>query len=238
MKTFLEYIESRFNESVTFSIQDYKPQNPVKGLYDLSVEINNQLMRSFGEAYRTGDMKNIYDKFTIDGNTYMDAQEGTLNFYSGGMEESVVKKCLEAIKYFLGNYGAKLTGPIKKEQSNIYKMDVYRFPVSVKNDEDIAPELNVANYAAEKIVVDMLQMHPEEAFIGSIHVNDLLLKLGTLSDFAFQQMQSEPTVERPKKGPIAYDAGFDAERLQRYIDVLTQMAQWAKENGYDYIHWA
>lgn len=39
MKTFIEYVEENVNESVTFSVADYSPENPVRDLTDLSYVI-------------------------------------------------------------------------------------------------------------------------------------------------------------------------------------------------------
>lgn len=186
----------------------------------------------FEESYNTGDMRYLQDKFTVDGD-YLNQPKGILNFYSGGMDPALVQKCLNAIKYLLGEYGAKLTGPITKDISRLYETETYRFPVSVENKENIAPELNVTNMAAQKIVQDMLQMHGEDVYAGSVSVSDLLFKLGSLSGFSIQNMQTEPEVSKN-----SYSFGFDEERLQRYINELTRMAVWAKEHEYDTITWS
>jgi len=187
-------------------------------------------------------MTNVMEKFTIDGTDF--GPEGKLNFYTGGMNETLIKKLIEAAKYYIKEFGAELTGPIRKDKSGLYKdehgnpVEVHRFPVRITGEgqEERPPELNVANRNAQIIVKDILQIHGEY-YTGSINARDLLLKLDMLSDFAKDMLPIAPSSEKGKGGAIAYDFGLSSDQIDRYVNTLEKMAQWAINKGYDYIQW-
>jgi len=265
MKSFNEWMDLR--ESVTFSIQDWQPSRQVaKNISDLGYSISSKLMKQFGKEYETGDMQHIWDKFTMDGYD-VDAKDGTMNFYSGGMDEKVVNKIIEAIKYYLKEYGAKLVGPIRQDKSGMFKdkegksIDVVRFPVQITETIELPPELNVANRNAEIIVKEILQI-PGEYYNGTISARDLLMKTSQLSDFAKGMLPIAPSTQEPswqtrlqdlvqslgrgetdedrgrkEKGVTNYDAGLSEDQINRYLEVLENMAKWAMEHDYDYISW-
>jgi hypothetical protein len=223
------------NESVTFRVQDYRPKNPVSSIFDLSQKINALLMNIMGKGYETGHYR-YWDKLTIDGYD-VDAKKGILNFYSGGMDDDLVKRCLKAIKYYLGDFGVRLSGEIRKDKSNLYKMEVYRIPVEITDtDEDRAPEMNVTNKAANVIIQDIFQL--PHSWSGSIPVESLLMKLSRFTSSDAKQLQTEPTLNyQGKSKPIVFTGGFDAGRIERYLSTLEQMAKWADKNKYYAIEW-
>jgi len=243
MKSFKEW--AILKESVTFTVKDWRPsKQTARDLLELSYHINSRLAEMAGrDAYKSGDMTNVMEKFTIDGDAF--GTEGGLNFYSGGMNEALVKKLVEAAKYYIGEFGAELTGPIRKDKSGLYKsekgepVEVHRFPVRIKEEEaeERPPELNVANRNAGIIIRDMLNLPSQMSDYGSITAPDLLMKLSQLSDFSKGMLPIAPTAERGKGGAMFHDAGLSAEQIERYAEILEQMARWAIENDYDYIQW-
>jgi hypothetical protein len=219
------------NESVTFTIKDYSKQK-IDDISHLAYMIDSALRRSLGAAYNTEGFK--YSRLDMDGGDTW-KQEGTLNFYAGGMPEEAIKKALAAVQYFVKEHDAVVTGPIRKETSKMFKVPVYRIPVKLAPDNTQAPEMNVSNSNARMILQDLLNL-PSDELYGSISAQELLMKIGGISDFNKQMMLQAPSVDKGK-GATIYHGGVDEDQIERYLSTLEKMARWAMENDYNEIQW-
>ena len=216
------------NESVTFTIKDYSKQK-IDDIYNLAYIVNSELRKSLGTEYNAEGFK--HSRLDIDGlETHQ--QKGILNFYAGNLSDEIVKKALAAIQYFIKEHDAVLTGQIKKEISNMFKVPVYRIPVKLAPDNNIQPpEMNVSNGNATIILHDILNLHNNELY-GSISARELLMKIGSVSDFTKQM-----SLKTPSKEKNVYHSGTSEDQIERYLSTLEKMARWAMENDYDEIQW-
>ena len=234
MRFFLEWVKS-INESITFSVKGFQAKT-VPNLFYLGYDINSKLGRTFGDKYYEGFPHNRFD---IDG-TDTDLTEGIMNFYAGGLSEDMLQKILKAIPYFVEERGGKVTGPMKLDTSRMFKMPVYRIPTALtNNNENKPPELNLANGNAEVLVQDILQISQDgEYYAGSIDVRELMMKLSMVSDFTKGMSLRANSVEKGEKGASIYNMGLSEDQINRYLEILEQMAKWAMEHNYDQIQWA
>ena len=232
MKKFVEWL---LEESVTFTVKHFRRKS-VQNLYWLGCAIESKLSNTFGAAYHEGFK---YSRFDIDG-LDTEAMDGIMNFYAGGLSEEILQKALKAIPYYLQEKGARVTGPVKKEMSNMFKVPVYRFPVKLNDaKEDVAPELNLANGNAAVLIRDILGIaKDEDYYAGSIDVRELMMKLGMVSDFTKEMSMRAPSFEKGEKGASIYSGGLSEEQINRYLEVLERMCRWAIENNYDKIQWS
>jgi hypothetical protein len=47
-----------------------------------------------------------------------------------------------------------------------------------------------------------------------------------------------PSFEKGEKGASVYGGALTEEQINRYLEVLERMCQWAMDNNYDEIQWA
>jgi hypothetical protein len=169
----------------------------------------------------------------------VDAQEGNLNFYAGDLSAYIVKKAVATIQYFAKEHQAQVTGPVQQDISRMFKVPVYRIPVKLaKMTEDRPPEMNVSNANAAIILQDLLNQPSENVDGGSISARELLMKLGSVSDFSKQMTMKAPSQEVGKRGAAFYDGGVSEQQIERYLFTLEKMARWAIEHNYDEIVWS
>jgi hypothetical protein len=226
------------NESVSFTVRGWESAVP-KNIYYLALTIDRKLREIFGKQYETGDLSGAYEKLTIDG-LEADAKEGTLNFYGGGMKPELVKKFIDAIKFYLREMNINLTGVIQTDKSNMFtKKDsregitVYRIPVAITGREKRPPELNIANDNAAVLMQDILDIDDYQA--GSISPHELLDKLRKVDSFAVDMStQTAGWMGREKRH---YYGGISEPQIRQYLDQLKQLAMWSIQNHYDVIDW-
>ena len=216
MKTFLEWL---LNETATFAVKGTDlPQNLDKAVFNLAADVANKFPASFQSG-------SFFNDIALDGLATGD--QGVINFYSHGKPDA--DKILKAIPYLVGEHGMKVTGPIKKDVSASRDGEpVYRMPVSLERQiTDIPPELNVAEENAAELL-NMLNINSASGIYGDINVRDLAMKLSAATDFHTQM-----TARAPQDNGNNYVAGLSQEQLQRYLDTLEKMVQWAIKNDYD-----
>lgn len=222
------------NESVTFTVKGHTKEQ-IENIYYLATTIDRDLRRTLGSAYQT--QKADQPRLDMDG-LDVDAQEGNLNFYAGDLSAAVIKKAVAAIQYFVKEHQAQITGPVKQDISRMFKVPVYRIPVKLaKMTEDRPPEMNVSNANAAVILQDILNQPSDDVDGGSISARELLMKLGSVSDFAKQMTMKAPSKEVGKGGATFYDGGVSEQQIERYLSTLEKMARWAIEHNYDEIVW-
>lgn len=221
MKTFLEWLQS-LNESATFAVKGTDlPENLDKAVFLLA----NDVATKFPASFQNGS---FFHDIALDG-LATGGDQGVINFYSHGKPDA--DKILKAIPYLIGEHGMKMIGPVKKDVSASRDGEpVYRIPVSLERQtSDIPPELNVAEENAMELL-DMLNINSASGIYGDIDVRELAMKLSTATDFHTQM-----TARAPQDDSNYYVAGLSQEQLQRYLDVLEKMVQWAIKNDYDTI---
>lgn len=226
MKNFYEWL---LNESITFQVadigSDQKSEDFHSLCWNLSFKIYDMFKDDFKIAYESSKMS-PYELVTPDGDYYSGGSE-VINFYAGYFPESSRKKILDAILYLLSEFNMKLNKVVRSENSNMHNVLVYRIPVISSNNTDPAPELNVANTNAREIL-NMLNISGD--LCGSVSVHELNMKLSTITDF-----HKGMSLRATEKGSNVVSYGLNMNQLERYIDVLEKMVQWALKNNYDTI---
>lgn len=214
-----------FFESVTVRVADYNEEQPPESISYLGYAIISKLRRAVPEFNKGTNPEG----FTIDG-LDVDATEGVMNFYPQGIPDQAIPKILKAIKYYLGEFGAKF-GEFKEDQSNMFKGEkVYRIRVQLtQKAHNKPPEINMANGAFDVVFHKVLNMPSN--FGGHISARDLLIKIDSTSDFTISIQKSSTTKEPGKAKFIEF--GIDEERIRRHLDGLRQLAKWAIDNDYD-----
>jgi hypothetical protein len=217
------------NESMTVSIRGY--EEPPRNILDLAFHIERQLRRvpQFKQAKRP-------EVITIDGTTNFNSRNGTINFYSEGIPDSAIPNILKGIQFYLDEFGAK-HGQFSKDISKAFGGTVYRIDIEMGTATDMPPHINLSNSNARMIFGDVLGLSQHESDNGfyKIPIHDLLIKLNTLAstDFSKGVHPSTITKEKGKATYIAY--GYNQETLQRILDDIHQIANWAIANNYDFI---
>lgn len=220
MKTFLEWL---LGESATFAIKGTEsPKNLDYAVYSLA----NDVARKFPASFTN---RSPFEEIALDG-LATGQDHGVINFYSH--EKPDAEKILKAIPYLAGEHGMKITGPIKQDISGSRDgQTVYRIPVSFENKTaDPPPELNVAEANARELLAMLNLYNPSVGLYSDLDVRELAMKLSTATDFHTQM-----TARAPEEEGNFYSGGLSQEQLQRYLDTLESMVQWAIKNDYDTI---
>lgn len=226
MKKFTEWL---LNESVTFQVADISSDQQNEDFHSLCWKLASKVRQMFPDDFSVAfesSKIDSHDLITPDGSYYSGGNE-EINFYAGYFPEGSRKKILDAILYLLPEFNMKLNGIVKSDVSSVHNSVVYRIPIISSNNTDPAPELNVANANAREIL-NMLNIGGD--LCGSISVNELNMKLGTITDF-----HKGMSLRATEKSSNFVSYGLDMKQLERYIDVLEKMVAWALKNDYDTI---
>lgn len=217
----------QLNETVTFRVDtpDVDNNSP-SDILSLAFKINSILQNSI-PGYNKGTNP---EQLTIDGYNGK-ATEGILNFYVEGMNEPTIQKALQAIQYYLKEYGVQLTAQITADTSNLFGNIVYRIPVKMTIDKPQPPEVNMTNQLAAVLLKNMLGI--EDWAVGEISARELLMKLNSISDFS-----KDMAITSPEQDKNFYNPGISKDRIERNISQLEALARWAIENNYDTIAYA
>ena len=225
-----------YGESMTFAVADADnvPEDiGTAGFHiawgkDLTAFLHNNLSP---EEIATWQENRPPDWLIPDGDSYFE-QNGILNLYTKGLPEKVVTKLVGAIKYYLGELGAKVTGEVKKEKSKMFDSEVYRIPVSLTPTSENAPEMNLSNRNAEYFLTQVLGYHQATLEAGSYNAKEMLMKLEQIED---EQEKLDNAVVPSKQQGNNYEGGISSEQIQRYILKLKEICEWAITNGHTYI---
>jgi hypothetical protein len=225
MKRFTEWLDD-LTESVTFQISDIQSDQKNEDLHSLSWKLASRVRKMFPEEFESIKL-DFYDLITPDGDYYGPNRTEEINYYAGFFPEESRKKILDAILYLLSEFNIKLNGSVRKDDSRVYKKTVYRIPVMHVPNKNPAPELNIANGNARELL-NMLNIHGD--LCGNISVQELNMKLSTITDFHKNMTTRAPEI---KSNFVSH--GLSVNQLERYIDTLEKMIQWALKNNYDTI---
>jgi hypothetical protein len=212
-------------ESVTFQIADLNDNQKNEDITTLSAKLAEKTKKMFYSEFQATKMP-FYELITYDGDYFLNGKE-EINFYAGFFPENIREKILNAILYLLNEFNMKQNGPVQSNTSKIHDTLVYRIPVISHNNIDPALELNVANANAREIL-NMLNIQGD--LCGTIDVRELNIKLASLTDF-----HKDMSLRATEKGSNFIAYGLDNKQLNRYIDTLEKMTQWAIKNNYDTI---
>jgi hypothetical protein len=215
MKKFNEWL----NESVSITIKDYTASS-YKDIYELSWNIGSKVRHLPGANKATNS-----EFLTIDGGDTWKT-EGVLNFYHQGIPPENLPKILSAISYYLKEAGVEI-GQWKTDISNLFKEPVARIAVKMHPQGGAAPEVNMANEMAEIIFHGILNLPRFNVNNFEIAAADLLIKLGSVNDFAIKNAVQEPTRQKN-----LISTGVSEDRIRRHLENLEKLAHWATENGY------
>lgn len=228
MKTFNEWL-SNLNETVTFRVSNIDKSQVKKDLHFLTSDLALEMSESFPQefSYATQQSGQYYgDLITPDGDYYSEGKE-EINFYSGFFPEESRKKMLQAILYMLPEHRMKLNGSVREDNSRLNQVSVYRIPVAVGAQKNPAPELNVASQNAREIL-KMLNIHGD--LCGDIDVRELNMKLNMITDFHKRMTDRAPEIDHN-----FINFGLSIDQIERYIQTLQSIVDWALHNNYDTI---
>ena len=231
--------ESYLQESVTFFIADVDKE--VENLLELSQKLLwGDYITDFANKFFSEEEKNWFSEnrkplewITADGGHEF-AKNGILNVYLTPIPERWQEKFLSAIKYYIVEFGGKVTGSVIKNKSSMYDSDVYRIPVEiVVNSKNNPPELNISTANARAIFVDVLN-YSDEYFseYPNVPANELLMKIEQVEDNEYQ-IQSAARETEIEGNFIS--VGLDEEKIKRILNSLKDICNWAIDNNYTYI---
>jgi hypothetical protein len=215
---------------VTFKVADYQDVRGPRNLADLGYAVKNQLHRAVPEFNQGTNPEG----FTIDGLDVWKT-DGTMNFYPAGIPKAAIPKVLAAIKYYLGESGAKF-GEFTEDRSGLFTGEtVYRIPVKLRKATGGGPEeVNVTNVSAATMLG---LLNVPEHLQGSASARDLLIRIDNLTEPDIRRVVSPPSVSQRPGAATVISGGMDEARVRRTLDALRTLAKWAIDNDYDTIQW-
>ena len=221
------------NESVSFYPKDWE-ESSFKDLLSLTYHVNDILHKIPGYSNGTSP-----EKFTTDGDAHFKTS-GTLNFYTKGMPETAVKTALQAIPYYLKELGAEVIGTPRKDTSKLFGGEVYRFQARLTaTQEDRPPDINMSNVNARVILTELLGILPaREDLAGVFNARELMMKIKGVTDFHQEIPELSPikqVIKPPTQDGNIHYGGIDQEYIQRALESLEKLAQWAIDHHYDQI---
>jgi len=219
----VNFKEWLLSESMDVIVKNYDYPK-IKDLLSLSYAIDRELYKHIPEYKQSKHMYTL----TIDG-TNPSTTKGTLNFYTKGIPEESIPKILKGIQYYLEEY--KITyGPFRKELSKAYGTPVIRIPIkNIPIKKEGPPKLNLANANAHYLFSNILGFHGENGY--NIPARDLLIKIDTIG---YVKSRPQQIYQQPGKA-TTIEAGYSKEMIEDRLEQIRKIAQWAIENGYDYI---
>jgi hypothetical protein len=207
-------------------------ERPIESVFDLAYKLSNLVIRRLPKEFAGKNCTNI---ITQDG--YDESPEGVINFYAEKFTKESISNVLQTIKYFIPELGGQLTAEPRADISKLYGGLVYRIPVKITSVSDSPPEMNLSNVNAAELL-RMLNISLIDDLYGSIDVRELAMKLATLTDFSIQMSAQAPDQGVGDSGARWYDGGRSMQQVERYIQTLNAMVQWAIENHYDTIQFS
>lgn len=102
-------------------------------------------------------------------------------------------------------------------------------------EADDLPELNVAN-ANARALLRMLGLEAEGDLVGSIDPEDLLFRISMADPTSAQRPMTDNhgvhiAEDAVRQVPRMIDCGLQEDQVRRYLQILTFLAETAKERG-------
>ena len=254
------------NESMTLYIQNYDFQ-PRKDqllslcdhlLQEVLRPILNNLPKDQQEYFRKNGI-GFYETIVPDGSSSIYSPTGIINFYVSGLMSNSLRQALTGILRELKKLGIQW-GPLKKEDSNMFKSQVIRIPI-VKNKHiyNGPPEITFSNRNAYHIFHEVLQYPGEHTF--TMNAQELKQRIDLafgdknwiekhqISDKHIEPVAPEdkwkdetPVSDNPgdqafqdlsnKGGMNIYSFGLNDQAIRDRLYAIWQFADWAIKHGF------
>jgi len=236
--------------SITFfPIDSHKISQP-KTVFNLSYALMGWVYKNLPEELRSKTPEPV----ASDGLTDMDKMTGIINWYVPKEVEmqDVVPYIFKAIEQEFTPLGISVSH-IEKDKSNMFDENVLRLHVNKNetSEQQAIPELNAANRNA-LILLKILGL--EEDYSGTVDAQEIknriekLRQTDLLKDFTLDPSETQSVKEQdpadwwkqeePQKGPRMIDMGLSQEQLNRYLDELEQIADYALTLNNKKVCWA
>lgn len=229
------------NESMSVYIQGYNFHEDIKDLDDVCRRLVDMVIEPFWNKLNDEQQQDVrtggsmyHGIITPDGDYYQSGKQ-RINFYVGGWPKEMIPKMLSAFEYYLKELKVNHT-PIKLDQSNLYKVPVYRTEIlKFETTKNSAPELNLANDNARLIFGDLLGFPEENGGFFEISPHDLYIKIENLNKDLLQVHAREPYQTGVNK-VTSYHGGLSAEQIAQRLEIIKKIAKYAMDNGYPEIY--
>lgn len=245
MRTFNEWLYD-LNESITFQIADISSQERMGDDFpnivnELAKKLRQQMFVDDFTAATEASGLSYYQLIEMSDNYFSNPDQLEIHFWAGFFPEPSRKKILDAILYLLPEFHLELKNTVQSKQLANYNAEnkygrksvlVYEIPVGIlQNTAQAAPSVNVASANAHELL-KMLNLDTGYEY-GTINVHDLSIRLASLTDF-----HKDMATRSPETSANFIGFGLDQNQLQRYINDLEKMVQWAMSNNYDTISYS
>jgi hypothetical protein len=184
------------------------------------------------------------EMFTPDGSSSGFDPTGVINFYTSGLLPDVKLRILDNIEKSLSSKGFKffISDP---EKSGLSGKEVYRIKINhnpfASIDIDAAPEVKFSNTNMISVLNALGLDDIAEEYGGLVDVDELLLLIRNVSGKSMEQ-QSRPRYHsdmekfknpgQEQRGATIIDQGLSSSDIQERINMLYDLAVWAKKHNY------
>ena len=224
------------NASMNVMIPDYKYPRKKDTVLDIAYLLMDYLEPFFnkltGFELEYWKKNRIPDFITSDGDDY-DKETGTINVYLKGLPERTYPILNNIISKALTKEGFQFTPPII-ENSNMYESKVMRIKITnnpYSNQNNQPPELNLANDNAILIFQKILGYDLSESY-AEFPIFDLMHKINKLTNEKIEENE-RPWSRDWGKGKAELITGeYNLEQIQRTINKIKEIANWALQHGY------
>jgi hypothetical protein len=224
-------------------ISGYSTQNDMKNLDDIAEYLKRKIINPLWEKL-SPEEKDVVRKagsmhhgiLTPDGSYYNRDKKEILNLYTGGWPERFIKSLVEGVKYYLDELKIKYSSFINDKSKMFDGDSVVRIPIlSWKPTEDTPPSLNLANGNAMLIFGQLLKYKVEEGGFYNIAPADLIVKIDNLEKDQLR-IHARDQYSSTRGGSQTINGGLDENGIQKRLDAIRNIAQWAIKNHYDSIN--
>lgn len=209
------------------------PDQGLPDLFALSYKVRNDfyhdIVSKMGE-FEKAHFDNGYFDITTDGDWDWKSNNGTINFYLGGIIPAKRDEYINHVGELLKANGGTILEDVKIDKSGVYDSDVARFVIDFDPTppEDV-PQLNWANGNAERILQDILGYNVSIWDIGEIDATELLQNIKN----AKQQWIGGFPTERNKN---VINIGLSAPQIVDKLNQLEHIANWSLFKGDKKVH--
>ncbi len=232
---FSEWLNLR--ESLSVYVKDHDRKHDLSDINQLGYYLHSKIIHPWLDKLPP-EKQNEFNKERTKYGHYTITADGltgdisSLNFYTSGIPENVVKNMLQGVDYFLKEARAT-RGPFKMETSRLFGSPVIRIPIikmpSKENDQP--PEINMANLNAERFFKAL----GYSRYYGDFNARELLMKMGSLDI----KNSVIPHHDSGNDGKVrAFTGGLDEDHIKYYIGKIAEICKWAINHHYDTIYLA
>tara|TARA_R100000951_G_scaffold106089_1_gene100344 strand:+ start:373 stop:1080 length:708 start_codon:yes stop_codon:yes gene_type:complete len=227
----------QFYESIDVWVPD-APQDDdfadtlLKLTYYLQTEVLSMRDYTAEEKQRWPSLSGIIEP---DGTDVFDPT-GVINLYVRSFPPRLIEKLVKDTVGALGDLGIKVGKPVYEETDG--SLRVIRVPVlenDISGEGLTAPSLNLANESAIKLFRDILQFNDFDWDGMSVGVYELQHKIRQVLPQRMDAEVEDQRTEKGEKGATNIYSGYSKERLQRYLDKLQEIVDYAIEHDFDSI---